>query len=115
MKKSKTMKRKQRGGENTTMVPVAVNTTTANTTTANTTTANLNKNKGLLNKAANAVSDVTGMFGGKKSGKKTRKASSWAKAVGKLYHAMQRKDKKTTFVQALKEASRLKKAGKFDY
>ncbi len=117
MKKSKTLKRKQRGGENgmpnTNMSsyeamqdqqyaqPVAAPVAAPNATKKN--------NKSVLNTVANTVS---GMFGGKKkSGKKTRKASPWAKAVGKLYQEMKRKDKSTTFMKALKEASKMKKAG----
>lgn len=111
--KRKTMKRRQRGGQNITSmnVPAAP--------------VNNTQKKGFLNALTNTAGNVAKtvtntvgltsnvpLAGGKK---KTRKASPWAKAVGKLYHEMQRKDKSVTFVKALKEASRLKKAGKFNY
>jgi hypothetical protein len=41
-----------------------------------------------------------------------RKPSAWNKMVKRVYDEMKRKDKKATFSDALKEASRLKKAGK---
>ena len=109
--KRKTMKRRQRGGEN--MFPPAANMSGSNMTNTK------KNNKGILNTITSTVANVTGL--GSNSGtqaggkKKTRKPSPWAKGVGKLYHEMQRKDKKATFVDALKEASRLKKTGKFKY
>jgi hypothetical protein len=47
--------------------------------------------------------------------RKTRKASagSWPQFVKKTYMQMKKKDKSATFKQAMKEASRLKKAGQF--
>jgi hypothetical protein len=50
--------------------------------------------------------------GGRRKSGKTRKQSTWTKKVTALYHDMKRKDKNTTFMMALKEASRRKKAGK---
>ena len=47
--------------------------------------------------------------GGKKG---TRKASSWNMAVKRVYDEMKRKDRNAKFGDALKEASKRKKAGK---
>jgi hypothetical protein len=41
-----------------------------------------------------------------------RKASEWNKMVKRVYDEMKRKDRTATFSDALKEASRRKKAGK---
>ncbi len=46
----------------------------------------------------------------KQSGGK-RAASSWNKAVKRVYEEMKRKDRNASFGDALKEASRRKKAG----
>ena len=40
-----------------------------------------------------------------------RKASPWNKFVGRVYDEMKRKDRKASFGDALKEASKRKKAG----
>jgi len=40
-----------------------------------------------------------------------RKASPWNKFVGRVYADMKRKDRKASFSDALKEASKRKKAG----
>jgi len=40
-----------------------------------------------------------------------RKASPWNKFVGRVYAEMKRKDRKASFGDALKEASKRKKAG----
>jgi hypothetical protein len=48
----------------------------------------------------------------KQSGGKKRAASSWNKAVKKVFEEMRRKDRNASFGDALKEASRRKKAGK---
>lgn len=47
-----------------------------------------------------------------RGGKKTRKASPWNKAVKRVYEEMKRKDRNASFGDALKEASRRKKAGR---
>ncbi len=47
----------------------------------------------------------------KQSGGKTRKMSPWNKAVKRVYEELKRKDRKVSFGDALKEASRRKKAG----
>lgn len=47
--------------------------------------------------------------GGQRGGK--RKMSSWNKTVKRVYEEMKRKDRKASFSDALKEASRRKKAG----
>ena len=47
--------------------------------------------------------------GGKRKTK--RKASSWNKAVSRVYHEMKRKNSNATFGQAMKEASARKKKG----
>ena len=47
----------------------------------------------------------------KQAGGKTRKASTWNKAVKRVYEELKRKDRKASFGDALKEASRRKKAG----
>jgi hypothetical protein len=47
-----------------------------------------------------------------RGGKKTRKASPWNKAVKRVYDEMKRKDRNASFGDALKEASRRKKAGR---
>jgi hypothetical protein len=47
----------------------------------------------------------------KQSGGKKRAASSWNKAVKKVFEEMRRKDRNASFGEALKEASRRKKAG----
>ena len=46
-----------------------------------------------------------------KGGKTKRKASSWNKAVSRVYHEMKRKNSNATFGQAMKEASARKKKG----
>ena len=48
----------------------------------------------------------------KQSGGKTRAASSWNKAVKRVFEEMRRKDRNASFGDALKEASRRKKAGR---
>lgn len=55
-------------------------------------------------KASRKASRKT-MRGGK------RAASSWNKAVKRVYEEMKRKDRNASFGDALKEASRRKKAG----
>ena len=47
----------------------------------------------------------------KQTGGKTRKASPWNKAVKRVYEELKRKDRKASFGDALKEASKRKKAG----
>ena len=47
----------------------------------------------------------------KQSGGKKRAASSWNKAVKRVFEEMRRKDRNASFGDALKEASRRKKAG----
>jgi hypothetical protein len=47
----------------------------------------------------------------KQSGGKKRAASSWNKAVKKVFEEMRRKDRNASFGDALKEASKRKKAG----
>ncbi len=44
-----------------------------------------------------------------------RKASGWTKAVTELYKKMRKEDPNVKFGAALKEASKLKKAGKLNY
>lgn len=44
-------------------------------------------------------------------GKKKRAPSAWNKAVKNVYQEMKRKDRNASFGDALKEASRRKKAG----
>jgi len=46
-------------------------------------------------------------------GRKSRKAGSWPQFVKKTYLDMKKKDKSATFKDAMKEASRRKKAGQF--
>ncbi len=48
----------------------------------------------------------------KQSGGKKRAASSWNKAVKRVFEEMRRKDRNASFGDALKEASRRKKAGR---
>ena len=50
--------------------------------------------------------------GGKTMKRSKRAPSAWNKMVKRVYDMMKRKDKNATFSDALKEASRLKKAGK---
>lgn len=47
----------------------------------------------------------------KQSGGKKRAASSWNKAVKRVFEEMRRKDRNASFGDALKEASKRKKAG----
>ena len=48
----------------------------------------------------------------RKASRKTRRAlSPWNKAVARVYAEMKRKDRSASFGDALKEASRRKKAG----
>lgn len=42
----------------------------------------------------------------------TRKASSWAKAVTKVYHQMKREDPNVKLMDAMKRASDLRRQGK---
>lgn len=53
--------------------------------------------------------------GGKRRGKKTRRASKgasdWNKKVMKVYHDMKRKDKSVRLGDAMKRASQMKKRG----
>ncbi len=46
-----------------------------------------------------------------RKGKKTRKASPWNQAVMRVYQEMKRKNRNVKFGDALKEASRRKRAG----
>ena len=48
----------------------------------------------------------------RKGSRKSRKASPWNMAVKRVYNEMKRKDRNASFGDALKEASRRKKAGK---
>lgn len=48
----------------------------------------------------------------KQSGGKKRAATSWNKAVKRVFEEMRRKDRNASFGDALKEASRRKKAGR---
>jgi len=45
--------------------------------------------------------------------RKTRKAGKWPQFVKMVYGQMKKKDKSATFTQAMKEASRRKKAGQY--
>jgi hypothetical protein len=45
--------------------------------------------------------------------RKTRKAGKWPQFVKMVYGQMKKKDKSATFMQAMKEASRRKKAGQY--
>jgi hypothetical protein len=45
--------------------------------------------------------------------RKTRKVGKWPQFVKKVYGDMKKKDKSATFRQAMKEASRRKKAGQY--
>jgi hypothetical protein len=54
--------------------------------------------------------------GSRKANRKTqsggkRKGSDWAKAVKRVYEELKRKDRKASLADAMKEASRRKKAG----
>jgi hypothetical protein len=51
--------------------------------------------------------------GRRKKMRKTRKAGKWPQFVKKCYMEMKKKDKSATFTQAMKEASRRKKAGQY--
>ena len=51
--------------------------------------------------------------GRRKKMRKTRKAGKWPQFVKMVYGQMKKKDKSATFTQAMKEASRRKKAGQF--
>jgi hypothetical protein len=55
------------------------------------------------------------VMGGKRRGKKTRRASKgasdWNKKVMKVYHDMKRKDKSVRLGDAMKRASQMKKRG----
>jgi hypothetical protein len=63
------------------------------------------KNRKAGRKAENQV-------GGRTIKRGKRAPSAWNKMVKRVYEDMKRKDKKATFSDALKEASKLKKAGK---
>ena len=45
--------------------------------------------------------------------RKTRKVGKWPQFVKKVYGDMKKKNRSVTFKQAMKEASRLKKAGQY--
>jgi hypothetical protein len=45
--------------------------------------------------------------------RKTRKVGKWPQFVKKVYGDMKKKDRSVTFKQAMKEASRRKKAGQY--
>jgi hypothetical protein len=45
--------------------------------------------------------------------RKTRKVGKWPQFVKKVYGDMKKKDRTVTFKQAMKEASRRKKAGQY--
>jgi hypothetical protein len=47
----------------------------------------------------------------KRSHTRKRKGSDWTRKVTKLYHEMKAKDKSVRFMDALKQASALKKKG----
>lgn len=51
--------------------------------------------------------------GRRKKMRKTRKAGKWPQFVKMVYGQMKKKDKSATFTQAMKEASRRKKAGQY--
>jgi hypothetical protein len=73
-----------------------------------------NKRNANMNMAESANS--SGMvMGGKRRGKKTRRASKgasdWNKKVMKVYHDMKRKDKSVRLGDAMKRASQMKKRG----
>ena len=74
------------------------------------------RNKTRRNKTEGGSSCGMKMTGGKNRRNKTvggkRKASEWNKAVMRVYNEMKAKDKNTKFGDALKEASKRKKAGK---
>lgn len=62
------------------------------------------------NRKANRKAESQAGGGTMKRGK--RAPSAWNKMVKRVYEDMKRKDKKATFSDALKAASKLKKAGK---
>ncbi len=49
--------------------------------------------------------------GGRRKSRKTRKCSVWTKKVTELYRKMKKEDPNTSFRDALKHASQLKKKG----
>jgi hypothetical protein len=51
--------------------------------------------------------------GRRKKMRKTRKAGKWPQFVKKTYMDMKKKDRSTTFKQAMKEASARKKRGEY--
>ena len=75
------------------------------------------RNKTRRNKTAGGSSCGMKLSGGKNRrnktvGGKTRKASNWNKAVMSVYGEMKKKNSSVSFSDALKEASKRKKAGK---
>jgi len=73
-------------------------------------------NKRNVNGEAVESSNANGVvMGGKRRGKKTRRASKgasdWNKKVMKVYHDMKRKDKSVKLGDAMKRASQMKKRG----
>uniref|UniRef100_A0A6C0KT31 Uncharacterized protein n=1 Tax=viral metagenome TaxID=1070528 RepID=A0A6C0KT31_9ZZZZ len=70
-----------------------------------------------INTAAESPNSSNGanIMGGKRRGKKTRRASKgasdWNKKVMKVYHDMKRKDKSVRLGDAMKRASQMKKRG----
>ena len=73
---------------------------------ANTRRANRKSSRKAERKSRRAERKSRKQEGGK------RKASAWNKAVKRVYEEMKRKDRSASFSDALKEASKLKKAGK---
>jgi hypothetical protein len=73
---------------------------------------NKRNGNGIATEAAPMNSVVAG---GKRRGKKTRRASKgasdWNKKVMKVYHDMKRKDKSVKLGDAMKRASQMKKRG----
>jgi hypothetical protein len=61
--------------------------------------------------AAPAIPKNAPVTGGKRR-RTAKKANKWSEFVKKVYHQGKKENKEYSFSQALKEASRLKKAGK---
>jgi len=74
-----------------------------------------NKKRNVVNMGEEAALANGVVMGGKRRGKKTRRASKgasdWNKKVMKVYHDMKRKDKSVRLGDAMKRASQMKKRG----
>lgn len=77
---------------------------------------NVNNSKNDPTNENNSKNDPNNQSGGKRRGKKTRRASKgasdWNKKVMMIYHELKRKNPLTKLGAAMKEASRRKKQGK---